>query len=93
MKHLFFTAFVFAFSGVYGQKIITENGAITVIAKSISVKQAFQLTDKLLSTKTKIYDRYVLKDGVTYYRAGVGVFRKPPVYKIVDGKFIKVRIV
>jgi hypothetical protein len=66
------------------QQIEMEKASITVYAKTISVRQAFKLTDDLLSGPRRIYDRYVVKGNYTYYRAGVGVLRKPPIYVMLS---------
>jgi hypothetical protein len=69
-----------------------DQGNLDIYAKNDvsidSVVKIFKLSDKLLSSKYKFYDRYVYTASKTYYRAGFGAFRQPKVYEIVNNEFI-----
>lgn len=70
------------------QKFMIKDASITVYAGALSAHESFRFTDRLLSGRMKVYDRYVIKNDTTYYRAGIGVFRKPPIYILKDGKLL-----
>lgn len=68
----------------FTQNIEFNEKYIKVIAKNdMSVSQAFDLTDAIPGPQ-KVLNRFVVKDGATYYRAGINIFNK--VYKINDIK-------
>lgn len=93
MKTLIVICFLLAAFSSQAQKFVIKDASITVYADTISIIAAFEFTDLLLSGKMKAYDRYVIKNDTTYYRAGIGVFRRPPVYILrKDGSMVKAHI-
>lgn len=52
---------------------------------SLSLDQSFKMIDLLLPATSFYFDRYVVKNGQTYYRPAFGFFRKPKTYRIIDG--------
>jgi len=70
MKTLFaIVALLISFS-VNAQRLQVKNGEIQITASSKeSVNDAFVLIKKLAPVNMKWYDRYVVKDGKTYYRS------------------------
>lgn len=71
------------------QRVRSTTGSITVIADTMSVSEAFAFSDRLLPKRNRYYDRYVIKNKTLYYRAGIGLFRKSPIYKYQNGSFVK----
>lgn len=69
---------IFAFS----QQFEFTEKYVKIKATSISVKQAFELTDALPGVQ-KVLNRFVEKDGVTYYRAGI-VLTHERIYRLND---------
>lgn len=88
MKNLILSLVLLAAINCNAQRFELEPGAITVYADTITVEQAFQLTDHLLSGKMKLLDRYVIKDSVTYYSAGVHPFKRRTIYIMNKGVFV-----
>jgi hypothetical protein len=91
MKNLIIlTFFLFSIDCFSQSKLEIEKGSIQLtILDSTSVADAFNLLDRLTPNNSKWMDRYVVKDNSTYYRAGIGFFRKPHIYKIENGKFLR----
>jgi hypothetical protein len=92
MKKYLTICFLLAVITSQAQKFTIDGATITVIADTMTVKKAFEFTDLLLTGKMKIYDRYVIKNDTTYYRAGIGIFRKPPIYIIKNGVKTKAKL-
>lgn len=71
----------------YSQKFEVSETYVKIIATNdITVNQAFYASDIALPTVQRVLNRFVEKDGVTYYRAGIKLFRSPRIYKINDPK-------
>lgn len=73
--------------------IITPNnsGEITLtLTKKETVKDGFKMLAMLIPSDMKWYDRYVVKDSITYYQPGIRFSKK--IYKVVDRNLIRVRL-
>lgn len=77
-------------STAFGQVKI-ENGNLDIYTDStVSAKSAKLIFDRFeLGNGIKIYDRYIYSKNATYYRPGIGVFRKPRIYLVEDSRLIK----
>jgi hypothetical protein len=76
--------------------IIIEGHAVHTSIKKDSltlaeVKEFFDYTDVLFVGKSKMLDRYLYTKSEVYYRPGVALFRKPHIYKKVNGDYIKIK--
>ncbi len=85
MKTALIVVFALICSFSHAQRVEIENGSVTVYSDSLSIEQSFKFTDDLLPWQFRYYDRYVVHNGVTYYRAGLRFLRKQRIY-IVDLK-------
>lgn len=69
------------------QRVNIKKGEIEIIANpNESVNDAFALIQKITPVKMKLYDRYVVKDGKTYYRSPLN---KRKTYLVEDSKLRK----
>lgn len=62
---------------------------ILTLSEKETVTQGFKMLAMLTPLKMKWYDRYVVKDGVTYYKPGIRLSRKT--YRVDKGNLVPVR--
>jgi hypothetical protein len=104
MKTKLFALLLLTFSySVSGQDFKGERVSIVIEGHSmhatlkkdslsvVDVKEFFNFTDVLFTGKSKMYDRYLYTSDATYYRPGMSLFRKPTIYKKVNGDFVKIK--
>lgn len=88
MKNLLIILFLFISIVASAQRIKVSNGEIEIKAlKTESVNDAFEMINKLMSFNIKWYDRYVVKNGKTYYRS---FLNKRKTYLVSDKDLIKI---
>lgn len=90
MKKLLIILLFFSLSASAQIKI--ANCSVEMDAKEMSVRKSFELLKTAMPLSMWFYDRYVIKDGVTYYRPGFSFLRKNRAYIVKPGDLVKVAI-
>jgi hypothetical protein len=104
MKNLLLTVFLLVSGYAYGQQFKGQKIDLTVEGHSVhttlkkdslsisEVQEFFAYTDQLFTGRIKHYDRYLYTPNAVYYRPGLGVFKKPTIYKKEGDTFKRVRL-
>lgn len=82
MRNTLIAFFIMISTFANAQRIDFDKGSVTVYSDVLTIQESFELTDKLLPWRSRFYDRYVVSNGVTYYRPGLRFIRKPRVYVV-----------
>lgn len=91
MKKILMIALVLAGFNATAQ-IKFENASIEIVADTMSIDQGFDFIDTLIPNQIKYFDRYVVKDGVRYYRPGISLRKNKRTYIVKnDGNLILIR--
>lgn len=73
-------------------QIIVADYSVEMQANGKSVRESFGILKIAVPSSMWFYDRYVIKDGITYYRPGFSFIRKNKAFIVKGGDLIKVSI-
>lgn len=68
------------------------NEVITIKTDTMSVKESFELLDKLCEGRMSLYDRKVIYKGETYFKFGLTFNKRKKTYLVDGRKMRKVKI-
>lgn len=72
--------------------ITVDNENIYLKADTMTVKQGFELLDRLCKGNMWYWDRWVIKEGKTYHKFGITFNKRKKTYLVQGHKLVRVEI-